>query len=471
MNPEITRAAEIEAAFLAGVETNLQQAKEDRFRGSKWTWTTRTEEDRVRELMQAQHHHDRDLLHAMPKNTARVLTAHQRRWLFWQKPSEVAIVSVLSPIEHLLDPSLGPPPPVGLAELVAHVKQLAGEANVPHLVGVCSPTGFTDDARQSGLDLPNVSLVLIEPRSDGGWTTVGCSRGVRPTDLRLFDPEAVTKKMERVRQEITVCGADLVTGGLSASLLAERLGLPVSLVARVFERMMATDRELRVSWQRGEAMLFRGAAVEAEDPEMSMVEWFRQLFGGEGEEARKINVLSERRARLAQRRDRLYDDIVKLEGRESELLKQGKEAASPTVKRRVATQIKQLRDEIDRLNTTAKMLGQQIDVISTHIHNLTLIQQGQGAKLPSTEEITQDAVRAEEMLEQLGADVDLATSLGTGVGDASITDEEMAILQELDGPAPTEPAPAPREAASPKREVIRPQPAPKQPDRGEPQAN
>src|SRR5512138_3823033 len=64
------------------------------------------------------------------------------------------------------------PPPIGLATLVAHVKELAGDADVPHLIGVCSPSGFTDDVKRGGLELPKVTLVLIEPRDDGGWNVL-----------------------------------------------------------------------------------------------------------------------------------------------------------------------------------------------------------------------------------------------------------------------------------------------------------
>lgn len=432
MNPHATRAAEIEAAFLAGAESNLNQAREQRLRGSRWVWTTRTQEDRLRELMAANQQHDRDLLRAMPKNTARLLTASQTRWFVGRRTTAVAIATSLAPLEHLLTRE-DEPPPIGLAELVTHVKGLVGEATVPHLVGVCSPTGFTEDARSSGLELPNVTLVLVEPRADAGWKVTTVGPNARPGDGRLFDPEAVTAKIERVREEIRSRSADLLTGGLSARAIGERLGLPTSLVGRVFEGSISTDPELRVSRQGGDVLLYRGAAAEMEDDEMSMVDWIKQLFSGQGDEARKINALSERRARLVQRRDRLYDDITKLEQREGDLLKQGREAASATTKRRVATQIKQVRDDMERLGATARMLGQQVDVISTHIHNLTLIQQGQLAKLPSSEEITEDAVRAEEMLEQLNAEVDLAGSLSSGITGSAVSDEELDILKELEG--------------------------------------
>ncbi len=443
MNPHATRAAEIEMAFLAGAETNLNHAKGTQLRGSRWSWRTRAQEDRIRELMASRRLYDRDLLRALPKNTARVLTGTLPRFFFGQRRSCVAIASVLSPVEEMLTDD-GQPRPVGLARLMAHVKELVGDAAVPHTVGVCSPTGFTEDAKRGGIELPNVTLVLVEPRGDGGWTVLPASPNAAPAECKLFDPEAVANKIKRVRDEVGTLSADLLTGGLSASAIARRMDLPAKVVSAAFEQIVVSDSELKLSRQREDVLLYRGAPAGAEEDDMSMVDWVRQLFSREGNEARKINALSERRVKLVQRRDRLYADIGQLEGRESDLLKQGRDTTSPAVKRRVASQIKQLRDDMDRLNSTAKMLGQQVEVISTHIHNLTLIQQGQIAKLPPTEEITEDAVRAEEMLEQLGSDVQLTSSLSVGVSAALTTDEELAILKELDSPA--------REEAKPQRE-------------------
>jgi len=442
MNPTVSRAAEIEASFLAGAESNLNQAREQRFRGNKWLWASKSQEDRLRELLAARRSYDRELLRRLPKNAARVMTCIEPSWFLWERPVAVAIAGCISRLEFHVDQALAAdnqgeaaePPPIGLSELTAYVKQLVGDASIPHLVGLCSPSGFSEEAKQRGLDLPNVTLVLVEPRPGGGWTTISASPNARPSDARLFDPEAVSRKIERVKEEVRLRRADLLTGGLSASGLAHKLGLPTSLVGRVFESMLTADRELRVSWQGDDVLLFLGAPAAMEDSSVSMIELIRQLFSGQGEETRKINALSERRAKLASRRDRLYEDVGRLEEREAELMRQGRETSSVTVKRRVATQVKQLRDDMERLNAAARMIGQQIDVISTHIHNLTLIQQGQIAKLPSSEELTADAVRAEEMLEQLSAEVDLAASLGGAVTDTSLSAEEAEILRELEGP-------------------------------------
>ena len=124
------------------------------------------------------------------------------------------------------------------------------------------------------------------------------------------------------------------------------------------------------------------------------------------------------------------------------MLAQGRENQSAVVRRRLAAQLAQLRKDLVRLNTTASMLNQQINIISTDIHNLTLIQQGQMAALPSTEELTENAVRAEEMLETLKADAELVAGLETGLGEVLAGDDEKAILAEFDRPEGAAPATA-----------------------------
>jgi hypothetical protein len=81
------------------------------------------------------------------------------------------------------------------------------------------------------------------------------------------------------------------------------------------------------------------------------------------------------------------------------------------------------------------MLNQQINIISTDIHNLTLIQQGDMAQLPNTEELTENAVKAEEMLETLRADAELVGGLETGMEAALVSADELAILKEFESSA------------------------------------
>ena len=178
---------------------------------------------------------------------------------------------------------------------------------------------------------------------------------------------------------------------------------------------------------------------------MNVIDKIKSLFAGDGDEGDKINVLAERRAALAERRKRIYEDIGKLEKKEAQLLEEGKASKSQVPRRRLAAQLLQLRKDIGRQNTSAAMLNKQINIISTDIHNLTLIQQGEMAQLPDTTELTEHAVEAEEMLEMLNADADMVGSLETGMEQSLTSEEELAIMQEFEG-ADEQPSKAERAA-------------------------
>lgn len=443
-------ALKIETDFLSGVEANFEAAKGKQFRGTIWKKQHGDESDRVRALMAANRQFDREVLKSIPANRRVVLQGYERRFIFGKRRTGVASAIVISPISHYAANRGGGAPPIGLGELMDHVRKQIVDPNVPHVIGVCSPSGFAPEARQARLELPNVTVLLVEPAGDGGFRVVGGVEGVDPRLLRIFDPESTNQKLERVQRFAAEHSADLLTGGLSVASAAARLELPEDVVQKGFEKAAISDPELKVGRKDGEFLLFRGApVVPSERKSMNVIERIKQLFSGEADASQKINLLAERRAALAQRRDRIYEDIGKLEHKEADLLNQGKSASSQIVKRRLAAQLAQLRKDTARQNTTAAMLNQQINIISTDIHNLTLIQQGELAQLPSTTELTENAVRAEELLESLRADSDLVSGLETGLEASLTNDEELEILKEFEAEA--KPAQSPPMAAPPQR--------------------
>ena len=432
MNPEARKALQYETDFLSGVETNMEAAKGKEFRGTLWQRSQQDERDRLRALMAGNQNFDRELLESLPANRRIVLRGFERRFLFGKRPTGVVIASVLTPLSHFASSTDDPPPQIGLGELMDHVRQLSGGRHVPHVIGVCSPSGFTDEARTTRINIPNVTVVLIEPDGHGGWRTQAASESVDHRVPKIFDPETANQKLNRVRRVLEDCSADLLTGGVSLSSVARKANLPEEVARQAFERVAREDPELRLTKRAGEMLLYRGAPVQHQEKRsMGVIDRIKQLLSGEGNEVEKVNLLAERRAALAQRRDRIYEDIGKLEGKEAELLAQGKAATSDVPRRRLAAQLAQLRKDIARQNTTAAMLNQQINIISTDIHNLTLIQQGETARLPDTEELTENAVRAEELLESLRADSELVGGLTTGVQEVSTSEEELAILDEF----------------------------------------
>ncbi len=434
MNDESQRVLQIETAFLAGAETNFDRAKGHVLRGTSWQTIRGDEASSLQELLASHHRYDAAPYKRLPHNRRIALHGYERRWLFGKRRTGVAIASVLSQLDDLAAGREGEMPPVDLGQLVDHVRELIVDPDVPHVIGVCSPSGFTDEARSSQLELPNVTLALIEPTGEGSWQVTGVSDNISAPVLALFDPAAMSQKLDRVRRGIEERGADLLTSGLRAASLADRLDLPEAVVVEAFEQAAMADAELRVTRESGEVLLIRVSQPAGEaQVARGMIDWIRTLFSREGEETRKISHLSEQRAGLAQRRDRIYEHLMMLEAREAELLTQGRQTSSVVTRKRLANQLAQLRKDASRQDTLANMLNAQIDIVSTDIHNLTLIQHGQMAELPDAEELTQNAVRAEEMLESLKADADLVASLGTGMEEAVSSDEELAILKEFEG--------------------------------------
>ena len=159
---------------------------------------------------------------------------------------------------------------------------------------------------------------------------------------------------------------------------------------------------------------------------MPLIERVKALFARKGDSEKKIAFLSERRAALSMQRDRAYEDMTTLEQQETLLKEQFKNAAGAIGKRRITGQMLQLRKDLERRQQLLSVLNQQINVVSTHLHNLELVQQGQTAKLPDNEEVASDAAKAEEMLAQLEADNELAASVGGIATGAGMTAEESA---------------------------------------------
>jgi hypothetical protein len=179
---------------------------------------------------------------------------------------------------------------------------------------------------------------------------------------------------------------------------------------------------------------------------MPMIDRIKSLFARRGETEKKIAFLSERRAALGQQRDRAYEEIANIEVRDAELRQQFKEAPSELVKRRITSQLLQFRKEMERRQQLLSVVNNQINVVSTHLHNLELVQQGQTAKLPDSEEMASDAAAAEEMLATLQESSEMAETVG-GVAMGVMNEEEQALFDELS-----------RETAAPDETVKEPEP-------------
>lgn len=178
----------------------------------------------------------------------------------------------------------------------------------------------------------------------------------------------------------------------------------------------------------------------------------RLFFGGAGHTERKIAYLAERRAALSRQRDLGYEELGALETREAQLRQEFKDEESVLSRRRITSQLLQLQKDIERRRQTIGVLNQQINIVGTHLHNLEIARQGSTASLPSSEEIAQDAAKAEEVLAELQASSELADELAGGLGTLGLSEEEAALYEQLTAEAAGGTEPASREPAAPSGE-------------------
>lgn len=310
------------------------------------------------------------------------------------------------------------PPPLG-----------DGKKRVPLTVILFSSAGFTKEAQLLADRLAEKTIILVEPNDAGGWTVHGTpeTRGV----LDLLDPEIDDQKKRRIRDAIAESEFDLGRSGISAEKLATQTQLPLTKVEEEFKRYANERRGVTAKRMDGRLVLYRESTPPPNSGgKMPIIDKFRSIFASSDE--KKIAFLAERRTQIAQQTERVQDDMHALEQHEIQLKEQFKTNESALIRKRVTTQLVELRREIDRKAQLLQMLNQQRNVVAAHLHSLELISQGQGVKLPTGEELAEDAAKAEEVLAQVQADSELADELvGTGSIRAGMTNDEAAMYDEL----------------------------------------
>jgi len=423
----------------------------------------------LKRMMSEMNRPDRELQGRMPVGEAVEVTLSQRKaWVLRSTVGRLRVVCV-SPTRALLRGD--PPEPMSPTDVNKTLSQVPpSPGSPPTTVVLLSTSGFSMEAHELAERRADRTVVLVEPNDAGGWTVTGPVETKALSDL--FDPEAEDQKRSRVRQVIEESKVDLLTSGVATDRIAARTQLPVQVVEAELKNYAKNNPGLVAKRLDGRVVLFRegtappaGAAPAAGGAAMPLIERVKALFARKGDAEKKITFLSERRAALSQQRDRAYEDMTVLEQQESSLKEQFKNAAGAIGKRRITSQLLQLRKDLERRQQLLSVLNQQINVVSTHLHNLELVQQGQVASLPNTDEMTADAVKAEEVLAELEADAELAGSVGS-IAASGMTSEEQALYEELEresgGAVPASP-----EASTRVAEAM-PQPAPRavEPSRG-----
>lgn len=393
----------------------------------------------LKRMMSAMNLFDRQLQDRMPVGLEMEISLRGGFWpLFSRLVGRIRVVCV-SPMQALLAGQM--PQPLDLAQTRKILGQMQGSGDVPETIVLVSTSGFDIAAHEAVERTAERTVILVEPNDAGGWNCIGPAQTQALAEL--FDPEEKENKRQRIRQMIQSSQAQLLQGGVAADKLAARTQLPLGLVEQEVKSYARDNPGLVAKRLDGRLVLYpQGVAPPpaAGGANMPLLDRLKSLFSRKGEIDKKIAFLSERRAALAQQRDRASEQIAALEQQDQQLRNQFKESDSAITRRRITSQLVQLRKDLQRRQQMLGVLNQQIDIVSTHLHNLELTRQGQAARLPDSEQIAADAAAAEEMLAQLQAESELAQSVGA-LAQAGMSQEEQALYEQLEreagGPATT----------------------------------
>ena len=402
--------------------------------------------EKVKRLMLELGVTDRSLQSRMPVGERIEVTLRQRNFWMFKKTVGELVTACISPTRELLKGET--PKPLSAAEVnafLSQVKRSSGGPDVPATVVLMSTSGFAPEARDLASHAGSRTLVVVEPNDAGGWNVSGPSDA--PDLTELFDPEQEESKRHRVHEYLEENKFDLMSGGIVSEKIAARTQLPLQVVEAELKSYARENPGLAARRIDGKLMLFREGSAFSTDPggsNMPFWETVKGIFKRNESTDRKIGRLAAERAGLTAQRERSYDEIAAVEKKESELTKSFKEATA-LAQRRIATEISQLRKDIERRQQILGAIDKKINVINTGIHTLELQNQVSPEKLKTLENIAASSEDVEVGMAALQQLDEEANSV-EGIGATEVPDDVQAILDELKGKteAPAEPVPPQR---------------------------
>lgn len=397
--------------------------------------------EKVKRLMLELGVADRQLQSKMPVGERIEINLRQRNFWMFKKIVGGFIVLCISPTRALLTGQT--PAPLGAAEvnaLLSQLKQSAGGPDLPTTIALMSTSGFTPEAQELVSQIASQTLLMAEPNDAGGWSVSGPSDAKDLTEL--LDPEQAESKRHRVREYLDENKFDLMSGGIVSEKIAGRTQLPLQIVDAELRSYAKENPGLAAKRIEGKLMLFREGSAISNDPgglNMPFWETVKGIFKREESTDKKISRLAVERAGLTAQRERAYDEIASVEKKESELTKGFKEA-TVLAQRRIATEISQLRKDIERRQQILGAIDKKMNVINTGIHTLELQNQVSPEKLKTLENIAASSEEVDVGMATLQQLDEEANSM-SGVGAMDVPDDVQAILDELKGKEETPPEP------------------------------
>lgn len=164
---------------------------------------------------------------------------------------------------------------------------------------------------------------------------------------------------------------------------------------------------------------------------MGMWSRIRRWLGFKPSVKERVDEMTKQRVQLEQQRSNIDGTTDRLESEERTAIQAGAAAKSMAEKKQLASKLIRIRRELKRNRAQAQVLTNQIEILGTHIHHLTLKETGARMKLPDAEELAQEAAQAEQVMTELEANADLAHSIEVGDMSPGMEAEEADILAEF----------------------------------------
>ena len=394
--------------------------------------------------------YDRGALDSMPGTTS-VQMRFTRRVLGGLLRSTVSRLRarVLVPIAQLVNNET--PGPIGREQVLDALAQyqVLPKNQRPTGVVLASATGFTEEARSLVESTNGPTLVLMGGRVDGGWDAALPQRLKKTPWAKLFELESQDDRLKRLMYHLNQDKSLIDSRGVTVAELSEKLGVPSVATEALVRRACRQDPRLMTVVHDGKTHVCRSPLAE-EGNTMTIWSRIRKLLGFKPTVAERVREMTGQRVRIEQERHELDQRVDSLEGEERDLLERGAAAKSTAEKKQVAGKLVRARRELKRVRGQRQIFSQQIDIIGTQIHNLTLAEQGKRIALPKAEDLTAAAAEAEQVVAELAANAELAQSIEVTGETPMMADEEAAIMAEFDeiNAADTEPAAADEEPTS-----------------------
>jgi len=315
-----------------------------------------------------------------------------------------------------------------LVDTVWYVATLVFE--VPTGVILASATGFTAEARTLAEGGGRPTLILMGGREDGGWDVTMPPPVRKSPWARLFELESQDERLRRLLYHLDQ-NANLVDSrGISMSALADKLGLSSAETELLVRQACRSEPRLMTVVHEGRTHICRTPLAE-EGNTMSIWSRIRRLLRLRPTTAERVRELTAQRVQIEQQRFEVDQKVNALENDERQLVQQGAAAPSDAERKQIANKLMRARRELRRHRAQAQLFTQQIDIIGTHVHHLTLAEKGKRLDLPKAEDLTREAAQAEQVMSEVAVNADLAASIEVTGETPLMAEEEAAIFEEF----------------------------------------